>query len=106
MLKGVDGFLPYKPTAELIQSALNGPPPQSIVDGLRNPTLDKWLPPRRRKPLQVRSGCCSCFRCVVSAIIDCAAPLSIADGLRNPMPDRWLPPRWASRCRYALAETN
>lgn len=47
-LAGKSGFLPYKSTAELMQSAFNGPPPQELVDGsLRNPTLNKFLPPKR-----------------------------------------------------------
>lgn len=53
LMKGVDGFLPYKSTAELIKRSLNPPPPSEIVDGLRNPTLDKYLPPRRRKAVNV-----------------------------------------------------
>lgn len=48
-LAGKSGFLPYKATADLIRSALNGPPPMEIVEGLRNPMVDKFLPPRKRK---------------------------------------------------------
>eukprot|EP00197_Chlamydomonas_leiostraca_P006335 CAMPEP_0202865850 /NCGR_PEP_ID=MMETSP1391-20130828/6550_1 /ASSEMBLY_ACC=CAM_ASM_000867 /TAXON_ID=1034604 /ORGANISM="Chlamydomonas leiostraca, Strain SAG 11-49" /LENGTH=302 /DNA_ID=CAMNT_0049545731 /DNA_START=42 /DNA_END=950 /DNA_ORIENTATION=+ len=48
-MSGVDGFLPYKATAELIKSALSPPPPMEIVEGLRNPTLDKFLPKRKRE---------------------------------------------------------
>mmetsp|Transcript_18848 Transcript_18848/g.52798 ORF Transcript_18848/g.52798 Transcript_18848/m.52798 type:complete len:321 (-) Transcript_18848:255-1217(-) len=47
-LGGLNGFLPYKATAELIKSALAKPPPVEIINGLRNPTLDKFLPPRRK----------------------------------------------------------
>jgi alanine transaminase len=46
------GFLPYKAAAELIHAALSPPPPQECVDGLRNPTLDKFLPPRKRATSQ------------------------------------------------------
>lgn len=42
------GFLPYKAAAELIHAGMAGPPPQEAVDGLRNPSLDRFLPPRRR----------------------------------------------------------
>ncbi|GMH42345.1 hypothetical protein BSKO_10264 [Bryopsis sp. KO-2023] len=44
---GENGFLPYKATVELIAAAMAGPPSAAIVNGLRNPTLDKFLPPRR-----------------------------------------------------------
>ncbi|GLC38184.1 hypothetical protein PLESTB_001090400 [Pleodorina starrii] len=47
-LAGKNGFLPYKATADLIRSAINGPPPMEIVEGLRNPMLDKFLPARKR----------------------------------------------------------
>lgn len=46
---GRDGFLPYKPAADLIAAGFSGPPPGEIVDGLRNPYLDKFIPPRRRE---------------------------------------------------------
>eukprot|EP00892_Ulva_mutabilis_P003633 jgi/Ulvmu1/1641/UM114_0007.1 len=46
---GVEGFVPYKPTADLIAAGLSGPPPSEIVEGLRNPYLDKFVPPRRRE---------------------------------------------------------
>jgi alanine transaminase len=42
------GFLPYKAAAELIRAGMAGPPPQEALDGLRNPQLDRFLPPRRR----------------------------------------------------------
>lgn len=48
-LAGKNGFLPYKATADLIRSSLNGPPPMEIVEGLRNPSLDKFLPPKKRR---------------------------------------------------------
>ncbi|KXZ46719.1 hypothetical protein GPECTOR_41g684 [Gonium pectorale] len=48
-LAGSHGFLPYKATADLIRSSLNGPPPMEIVEGLRNPQLDKFLPKRKRQ---------------------------------------------------------
>eukprot|EP01025_Chloroclados_australasicus_P014526 TRINITY_DN167_c0_g3_i1.p1 TRINITY_DN167_c0_g3~~TRINITY_DN167_c0_g3_i1.p1 ORF type:complete len:295 (+),score=13.62 TRINITY_DN167_c0_g3_i1:45-887(+) len=47
---GVEGFFPYKATAELIAASLSERPPQDVVEGLRNPTIDKFLPPRKRQP--------------------------------------------------------
>ncbi|KAG2484751.1 hypothetical protein HYH03_016498 [Edaphochlamys debaryana] len=51
-LSGKSGFLPYKATADLIRASLNGPPPMAIVEGLRNPMLDKYLPARKRPEQQ------------------------------------------------------
>ena len=45
---GVRGFLPYSPTATLIAAALSGPPSLEVMEGLRNPHLDAFLPPRRK----------------------------------------------------------
>lgn len=45
---GVRGFLPYRPTATLIAAALSGPPSLEVMEGLRNPHLDNFLPPRRK----------------------------------------------------------
>jgi len=45
---GVRGFLPYRPTATLIAAALSGPPSLEVMEGLRNPHLDAFLPPRRK----------------------------------------------------------
>lgn len=45
---GKDGFLPYRPTATLIAASLSGPPSLEVMDGLRNPHLDAFLPPRRK----------------------------------------------------------
>lgn len=45
---GVGGFLPYRPTATLIAAALSGPPSLEVMEGLRNPHLDAFLPPRRK----------------------------------------------------------
>ena len=45
---GVKGFLPYRPTATLIAAALSGPPSLEVMEGLRNPHLDAFLPPRRK----------------------------------------------------------
>ena len=45
---GVNGFLPYRPTATLIAAALSGPPSLEVMEGLRNPHLDTFLPPRRK----------------------------------------------------------
>jgi alanine transaminase len=36
--------------AFLMCVGLSGPPPGEIVEGLRNPYLDKFVPPRRREP--------------------------------------------------------
>jgi len=46
---GKAGFLPYKATAELIQASMNGPPPMEVVNGLRNPGLNKFLPPKKQQ---------------------------------------------------------
>jgi Cyclin-dependent kinase inhibitor 3 (CDKN3) len=46
---GKDGFLPYRPTVTLIAAALSGPPSLEVMEGLRNPHLDTFLPPRRKK---------------------------------------------------------
>ncbi|KAG2447825.1 hypothetical protein HYH02_007281 [Chlamydomonas schloesseri] len=51
-LAGKNGFLPYKATADLVRASLNGPPPMEIVEGLRNPSLDKFLPARKRKGVE------------------------------------------------------
>jgi alanine transaminase len=45
---GVGGFLPYRPTVTLMASARSGPPSLEVMDGLRNPYLDKFLPDRRK----------------------------------------------------------
>lgn len=45
---GVEGFFPYRPTATLIAAALSGPPSLEVMEGLRNPHLDAFLPPRRK----------------------------------------------------------
>jgi alanine transaminase len=47
-LKGVGGFLPYKPAATLIATALSDPPGIDEMNGLRTPYLDKYLPPRKK----------------------------------------------------------
>lgn len=47
-IKGVGGFLPYKPAATLIASALSDPPGIDEMNGLRTPYLDKYLPPRKK----------------------------------------------------------
>jgi len=49
-LSGVNGFLPYKGTVELLVTAMVGPPPQEVMIGLRNPHLDKYLPARKKDP--------------------------------------------------------
>jgi hypothetical protein len=45
---GVGGFLPYRPTVTLMAAARSGPPSLEVMDGLRNPYLDKFLPGRRK----------------------------------------------------------
>ncbi|KAI8474515.1 MAG: MAP kinase phosphatase 6 [Monoraphidium minutum] len=45
---GVDGFLPYKAVVELIAASQTPPPPMEVVNGLRNPKLDQFLPQRKR----------------------------------------------------------
>jgi alanine transaminase len=45
---GVGGFLPYRPTVTLMASARSGPPSLEVMDGLRNPYLDQFLPGRRK----------------------------------------------------------
>jgi hypothetical protein len=45
---GEDGFLPYSATAELMASAMSGPPPAEEINGLRNRYIDRFLPPRRK----------------------------------------------------------
>ncbi|MEW5305002.1 MAG: hypothetical protein WDW36_007574 [Sanguina aurantia] len=47
-LAGLNGFLPYRATAELIQAAYNDLPPMDSMNGLRNPSLDKFLPPKKK----------------------------------------------------------
>lgn len=46
-LAGVDGFLSYRAAAQLVGAALSDPPTHEEVNGLRNPDLDKFLPPRK-----------------------------------------------------------
>lgn len=45
-LGGDKGFLPYKPTAQLIASALAGPPSKESFEGVRNRFIDRFLPKR------------------------------------------------------------
>uniref|UniRef100_A0A7R9VHW3 Tyrosine specific protein phosphatases domain-containing protein n=1 Tax=Chlamydomonas euryale TaxID=1486919 RepID=A0A7R9VHW3_9CHLO len=54
---GEQGFLPYKATAELIQSSLNGPPPMELIEGkgLRTPQLNAFLPPKRNRNASLQS---------------------------------------------------
>uniref|UniRef100_A0A383V636 Tyrosine specific protein phosphatases domain-containing protein n=1 Tax=Tetradesmus obliquus TaxID=3088 RepID=A0A383V636_TETOB len=47
-LRGVNGFMPYKSAAELIKHSMAGPPPSDIMNGLRTPELDRYLPPRHK----------------------------------------------------------
>eukprot|EP00210_Caulerpa_lentillifera_P005863 g5607.t1 len=51
-LGGDKGFLPYKPTAELIASALEGPPTKESFEGIRNRFIDRFLP---RKSVKTKS---------------------------------------------------
>lgn len=46
---GVEGFLPYRPTATLLAAALSDPPSLEEINALRTPDLDKFLPPRSKK---------------------------------------------------------
>lgn len=45
--RGPRAYMPPSPTHAI--AGLSGPPPGEIVDGLRNPYLDKFIPPRRRE---------------------------------------------------------
>eukprot|EP00882_Tetradesmus_deserticola_P014120 GHRQ01015010.1.p1 GENE.GHRQ01015010.1~~GHRQ01015010.1.p1 ORF type:complete len:259 (+),score=87.23 GHRQ01015010.1:410-1186(+) len=47
-LRGVNGFMPYKSAAELIKHSMVGPPPADLMNGLRTPELDRYLPPRHK----------------------------------------------------------
>lgn len=47
-LAGVNGFMPYKSAAELIKHSMVGPPPADLMNGLRTPELDRFLPPRHK----------------------------------------------------------
>ncbi|EIE21090.1 phosphatases II, partial [Coccomyxa subellipsoidea C-169] len=49
---GVNGFVPYASVAALLVSAMSGPPDMKEVNGLRNPYLDTFLPPRRKQQRQ------------------------------------------------------
>mmetsp|Transcript_30491 Transcript_30491/g.54642 ORF Transcript_30491/g.54642 Transcript_30491/m.54642 type:complete len:336 (-) Transcript_30491:196-1203(-) len=53
---GIDGFVPYKATVDLMASAMSGPVPQEQQVGLRNPWLDSYLPPRKRKQAPVQEN--------------------------------------------------
>ena len=55
-LAGKGGFLPYRATAELIQAALNGPPPMEGIHALRTPDLNKFLPPKRKQPSSIEAS--------------------------------------------------
>lgn len=44
---GVNGFLPYRASAQLLASAMNPPPSMEEIAALRTPELDRYLPPRR-----------------------------------------------------------
>jgi len=54
-LAGKDGFLPYRSTAELIKSSQSPPPGMETMMGLRNPTLNKFLPDKKRAPPSYQS---------------------------------------------------
>lgn len=45
---GVNGFLPYRATVQLLAASMSGPPPMQSLHELRTPDLDKFLPPRRK----------------------------------------------------------
>eukprot|EP00775_Hariotina_reticulata_P002352 gene2352-2658_t len=47
-LAGLNGFMPYKSAAELIKHSMVGPPPADLMNGLRTPELDRFLPPRHK----------------------------------------------------------
>lgn len=47
---GSAGFLPYKSVTELVAASMNPPQPREILEGLRNPHLDKFLPPKKKAP--------------------------------------------------------
>ncbi|KAF6264304.1 hypothetical protein COO60DRAFT_1485498 [Scenedesmus sp. NREL 46B-D3] len=47
-LRGMNGFMPYKSAAELIKHSMVGPPPSDLMNGLRTPELDRYLPPRHK----------------------------------------------------------
>lgn len=46
---GANGYLPYKAVVELMAAAHTPPPPGAVVNGVRNPKLDQFLPKRRRE---------------------------------------------------------
>jgi len=70
---GVDGFLPYRPAATLMATALSPPPSIEEVAALRTPDLDRYLPPRRRPaPWQQRKRIELDF--VHSPIVDLGLP--------------------------------
>ncbi|GBF96717.1 MAP kinase phosphatase [Raphidocelis subcapitata] len=45
---GRGGYVPYKPVVELIAAAHAPTPPGAVVNGVRHPNLEAFLPPRRR----------------------------------------------------------
>lgn len=47
-LSGVEGFLPYRGTAQSLAASLSEPPSLEELGALRTPELDQFLPPRRR----------------------------------------------------------
>eukprot|EP01026_Neomeris_dumetosa_P067583 TRINITY_DN65923_c0_g1_i6.p2 TRINITY_DN65923_c0_g1~~TRINITY_DN65923_c0_g1_i6.p2 ORF type:complete len:273 (-),score=14.03 TRINITY_DN65923_c0_g1_i6:309-1127(-) len=51
-MSGVEGFYPYKAPAELIAASMSERPPLDVVEGLRNPVIDQFLPPRKKQPSQ------------------------------------------------------
>lgn len=71
-LGGVNGFVPYKPTAELIAASLEGPPPAELFQGIRNPTLNQYLPPRKKGVTATETK--TVIHCLHRPIVDLSIP--------------------------------
>ncbi|DBB17424.1 hypothetical protein WJX82_010099 [Trebouxia sp. C0006] len=51
---GHNGFMPYMSVAKGIAASLTGPSETAEMDGLRNPHIDRFLPPKRKEDTRGR----------------------------------------------------
>eukprot|EP00891_Asterochloris_glomerata_P005205 jgi/Astpho2/5205/fgenesh1_pg.00074_%23_27_t len=82
---GHNGFMPYKAVAQMMAASLSGPVTQEELDGLRNPQLDKFLPPKKKaNPQSTRRN----LNFSYDPIVDLNLPdkdqmLRLVDGLKS-----------------------
>ena len=71
---GEQGYLPYRPSATIMASAMSAPPSIEEVGALRTPELDRYLPPRRLGPSAYESRRRVQLQFVHSPIVDLSIP--------------------------------